>query len=103
MIKVSVLYPNSQQAEFNLDYYCNSHIPMVQEKLGNACKKVTVESGLCGAEPEASAPYIAMGHLYFDSLTKYQQAFAPHAEDLLNDIPNYTNVQPEIQISKVQL
>ncbi|WDE00005.1 EthD family reductase [Thalassomonas actiniarum] len=103
MIKVSVLYPNSEQAKFNLDYYCNSHMPMVQDKLGNACKKVAVESGLCGAKPEAAAPYIAMGHLYFDSLAEYQQAFAPHAEDILSDIPNYTNTQPEIQISQVQL
>jgi hypothetical protein len=34
MIKVSVLYPNKEGSKFDLGYYLNSHIPMVQEKLG---------------------------------------------------------------------
>ena len=44
-----------------------------------------------------------MGHLYFDSLAEFQAAFAPVATTLLGDIPNYTNVQPVIQISEVMM
>lgn len=101
MIKVSVLYPNNDGSKFDMKYYCFSHIPMVKNKLGDACKKVAVEQGLSGAEPSLPASYIAMGHLYFESVDAFQNAFSPHAEVILADIPNYTNVQPSFQISDV--
>jgi uncharacterized protein (TIGR02118 family) len=44
-----------------------------------------------------------MGHLYFDSVAECQAAFAPHAEAIMADITNYTNVQPVIQISEVKM
>ena len=31
MIKVSVFYPNEEGKKFDMDYYLNSHIPMVNE------------------------------------------------------------------------
>jgi len=33
MIKVSVFYPNTEGKKFDMAYYCNKHIPMVQQKL----------------------------------------------------------------------
>jgi len=32
MIKVNMLYPNEEGKKFDMDYYCNIHIPMVREK-----------------------------------------------------------------------
>ena len=103
MIKVSLFYPNGEGHEFNIDYYCNKHMPMVQEKLGAACRGVAVEQGLGGLEPGAPAPFAAMGHLLFDSLEDFQAAFGPHAATFMADIPNYTNIQPVIQISSVKI
>ena len=103
MIKVSVLYPNGADSTFDMDYYVSSHIPMVQAKLGDACKRVAVEEGLAGGAPDAPATYAAMGHLYFDSVEAFQAAFGPHAESILADIPNYTNTEPVLQISQVRI
>ena len=103
MIKVSVLYPNDEGKTFDMEYYCNKHMPMVQEKLGAACKGVAVEQGLGGAEPGSPATYIAMGHLYFDSVEAFQTAFGPNAEAIMGDIPNYTDTQPVIQVSEVKI
>ena len=103
MIKVSVLYPNDEGTSFNMDYYCNSHMPMVREKLGGACKNIAVEGGLGGGVPDSPPTYVAMGHLYFDSVEDFQSAFGPHADAIMSDIPNYTNAQPVIQISQVHL
>jgi uncharacterized protein (TIGR02118 family) len=103
MIKVSVFYPNSPDSTFDLDYYVNSHIPMVQGKLGAACTGVAVESGLGGGAPDAPATYTAMGHLYFDSVESFQEAFGPHAEAIMGDVPNYTNIEPVIQVSEVNV
>jgi uncharacterized protein (TIGR02118 family) len=102
MIKVSVLYPAGDGTKFDMDYYCKSHMPMVQQKLGAACKSIAVEQGIAGGAPGAPATYVAMGHLYFDSTDAFASAFGPHAQEILADIPNYTNTQPTIQISDVK-
>ena len=103
MIKVSVLYPNQEGSNFDMDYYCNSHIPMVREKLGATCKGVAVEQGTAGATPGSRPGFIAMGHLYFDTVEAFRAAFTPHAEAIMADIPNYTDIQPTLQISEVKI
>src|ERR1700746_1829892 len=97
----SVLYPNTAGCKFDMAYYLERHMPMVQQKLGPACKRMAVEEGIAGGAPGLPAAYVAMGHLYFDSTDAFQAAFAPHAQAILADIPNYTNTQPTIQISQV--
>jgi len=103
MIKVSVFYADRPGSKFNMDYYCNSHIPMVREKLGAACKCVAVDQGMSGAAPGSRPSFIAMGHLYFDTVEAFQAAFGPHADPIMADIPNYTDIQPTIQISEVKI
>ena len=103
MIKVSVFYANEEGKKFDMDYYLNSHIPMVQEKLGDTLKGGAVDQGLGGAEPGSPATYLAMAHLLFDSVEAFQSAFGPHAEAIMADIPNFTDIQPTIQISEVKI
>jgi uncharacterized protein (TIGR02118 family) len=103
MIKVSVLYPNHEGSRFDMEYYCRKHLPMVQERLGDACKGVAVERGISGAMPGSRAAFVAMGHVYFESVEAFQTAFGPHAEAIMGDIPNYTDIQPTIQISAVEI
>jgi len=66
MIKVSILYPKRSDTNFNMDYYVDHHMPMVQRLLGSALKGVLVEQGICGEKPGSPAPYIATGHLLFE-------------------------------------
>jgi uncharacterized protein (TIGR02118 family) len=103
MVKISVLYPHKDRSAFNMNYYLNNHIPMVRQKLGAACKGMAVEQGLAGGMPGTEPTYAAMGHLLFDSVESFQAAFAPHAATIMADIPNYSAVQPVIQISEVKL
>ena len=103
MVKVSVLYPNSDDCKFDMNYYLTKHMPMVKQKLGAALKSMAVEQGIAGGAPGAPATYVAMGHLYFDSVDAFQAAFGPHAPAILADIPNYTNTQPTIQVSEVRM
>lgn len=103
MIRVGVLYAYGDNKKFDMQYYCNTHIPLVKEKLGAACRRIDVDQGVGGAEPGSKPAFIAMAHLLFDSVDAFQKAFAPHADAILGDIPNYTDVQPIIQISEVRL
>ncbi len=103
MITVSVLYPNEAGAKFDMNYYLKSHIPMVQKKLGSALKGVVVEQGLGGGAPGTQAAYSTICHLRFDSVESFQGAFGPHAAAIQGDIPNYSSVQPVIQVSDVKV
>tara|TARA_B100000809_G_scaffold39367_1_gene34463 strand:- start:11229 stop:11552 length:324 start_codon:yes stop_codon:yes gene_type:complete len=101
MIKVSVLYTNIEDKSFDMDYYCNTHIPMVKELLGDALKGATVEKGLGGAFTGSKASYIAMGNMYYNSIKEFQTAFGPNAKQIMDDLPNFTDIEPVVQISEV--
>jgi len=103
MIRVSVLYPNTEGKKFDMAYYCNKHIPMVKQKLGAACKRIDVDQGLAGAQPGSRPGFAAMCYLSFDSVDAFQGAFGPHAEAIMGDIPNYTDIEPSIQINEVRM
>ena len=101
MTKVSVLYPNGENKTFDMDYYCNTHLPMVNELLGDFLKGATVEKGLGGATPGSTAPFAGMGNMYFDSVEDFGKAFGPNAEKIMGDLPNFTNIEPIVQVSEV--
>ena len=39
----------------------------------------------------------------FDSVQSFQASFAPHAQEIMEDIPKYTNSKPILQIGEVKL
>ena len=93
-VKVSVLYPASEGATFDMDYYMSKHLPLCKEVLGP--ESYSAEKGIPGQ------PYIAIGHLIFESMEAMQQGMSgPRAVEAQADIPNYTNVTPQIQISEI--
>lgn len=101
MIKVTVMYPNTPGARFNHDYYRDTHMPLVKTRMGDHCKTYTVDKGLGGGAPDAPAPYVAMCHIFCESVEAFQNGFGPHAEEIMSDIKNYTDLQPVVQISEV--
>lgn len=101
MIKVSVMYPNSPDAHFDDLYYRDKHMPMVKSLMGDYCKYYTVDRAL--SMTDRKAPYIAMGHLFCESIEAFNAGFGPHTDAIMGDIPNYTNQKPVIQISEVMV
>lgn len=101
MTKVSVLYANGAGKTFDMDYYMNTHIPLVKKLLGSALKGATVEHGIGGGAPGSTAPFAGMGNMYFDSPKAFGEAFGPHAAEILGDVPNFTNIEPMVQVSEV--
>lgn len=101
MIKVSVMYPNSPGARFDHTYYRDKHMPMVQALMGDSCKYYTVDKGLAGGSPDAPATYVGMCHIFCDSVEAFQAGFGPHADKIMADIANYTDLTPVLQISEV--
>lgn len=101
MIKVTVLYPNEEDKKFDLDYYVNTHIPLVQRLLGPmGLIRGEVEKGVSAADPNAPAPFVVVGHLYFNTTEEVHEGFRTHGREIMNDIKNYTEIKPTFQISE---
>lgn len=103
MIKLSVFYPQSAGKKFDMKYYLEKHIPMVKQKVGPALKNMAVDQGLTGGALAAAMTYVAMAHLTFDSLETLQASFGAQSASIIADVPNYTDIQPIIQISEVKM
>lgn len=101
MIKVSIMYPTTPEARFDHDYYRDQHLPLVADLLGDACQRWSVDRGLNDGQPGVDAPYVAMCHLYSESLEAFQAGFGPNVKQIMTDVANYTDITPVMQISEV--
>jgi len=103
MIKVSVFYANGEGKRFDMAYYCEKHMALIRRLCGAAVKGIAVEQGISGGAPGSAPAFLALGHVYFDSMESFQSSFVPHTNEFVGDVPNYTNIQPTIQISEVKM
>jgi hypothetical protein len=47
-------------------------------------------------------PCAAIGYFYVIDVAEYNKAIAQNRDIVINDIKNYTNIQPVIQISEIK-
>ena len=73
MIKVTILYAGGDDKTFDMDYYEKKHMPIV-----------------------------AVGYFYITDVAEYNKAITQNRDAVINDIKNYTNIQPVIQISEIK-
>ncbi len=101
MVVFTVLYPYAPGKRFDMDYYTSKHLGLVREKVGAALKAVSVDKGVSGSEPGSSPAYAAICRLCFDSPEDIATHLAPHDASFAADVPNFTDIVPEFQISEV--
>ena len=102
MVRVSVFYPNESGKKFDLDYYKKRHMGLVEERLRSfGLVRTEVDKGLAGGAPGSPAPYVCIGHVYFSSLEGFQNGMGAHGKEIMGDVPNYTDIAPQIQISEI--
>ena len=102
MIKVNFFYPNKEGAKFDHQYFNDSHFKLVNDRWSPmGLKEFGVEKGLAGGAPGSEAPYVAAGYVVFDSVEAFQAAFAAHGAEIVEDIKNYTDLQPVVQVSEI--
>ena len=93
MIKLSVLYPATEGAVFDHDYYRDLHVPLALQTWG--LESAEIDKGVDG-------PYLAAVHFRFESVEAVTAALSlDGTKDVTADVPNYTNVTPVTQISEV--
>jgi uncharacterized protein (TIGR02118 family) len=94
MYRVAILYPTTEGATFDHDYYLKSHIPMVAARLGENCTSWGVDKVLDG-------PYVAIGYLVVNDLTAFGAAMAEHGAEIIGDVANYTTIAPQMVVSEL--
>lgn len=102
MIRASFMYPAGEGKTFDHTYYAQKHVPLLKERLGPpGLLRFEIDKGLAGGAPGWAAPFVCVGQAYFNSLGDFQQAMKAHGKELVSDVPNFTNIQPQVQISEI--
>jgi len=93
MIRLSVLYPSTEGATFDHEYYRDKHVPLALRTWG--LQSAEIDRGVDG-------PYVAAVHFRFDSPEELQKAMASEGTgQILADVANYTSIAPVLQTSEV--
>lgn len=91
---------SAYQAKFDFNYYSTKHIPMVSRLLGANNKKTEIRKGI--ASPDgSSAAFVCIASIWISSIEEFQATLAKHGAEIMGDIPNYTDIQPIIQVDEV--
>jgi uncharacterized protein (TIGR02118 family) len=101
MMLLTVLYPAVDGSRFDADYYVDKHMPLVRDRLGSALKEFRAVSGLSGGAPGSAPTYQFLALLAFESAEAMGAGLGQHGEELFADVPNFTDVQPIVQVSEV--
>ena len=102
MIRASFLYPTTAGTRFDFDYYLERHVPMARRLLeGLGLVKLEVDRGVSGEEPGSAPRYVCVAHLYFETLDAFHRAMETAGDELGADVPNYTDVEIETQVSDI--
>lgn len=96
----TVLYANNPDLEFNLDYFCQKHQPLLKEHWGPlGLKEVTVVQLAPTLADGSKAPYIYQAITIWESTEHAMNAMgAEISQSLFADLPNFSNQQPMIMI-----
>lgn len=96
---VTVLYRNAPDLRFDFDYYVRRHIPLIQKVFGKGITRIELRK--CLNSPDGSPPeFLAVISIWLGDPDAYQAGLA-RSQELIADVPNFTNGQPVIQIGEV--
>lgn len=100
MIRMTVLYPRNDDTTFDWDYYRTQHAQLIADRWGEHLQRSETAKGLSGV-PKGDPDFVAIYTVYFSDRDALQSALRAGGADVQNDIPNFTNVQPIMQIDEV--
>ncbi|MCH8279074.1 MAG: EthD family reductase [Chloroflexi bacterium] len=102
MIRVTVAYTNQEGKKFDWDYFTGTHAEIVHREMDSrGMVGFEQDKGISGADPSTPPPFVGMAFLTFNTLDEVHQAFMAVGGTVMGDIPNYTDIEPTIQISEI--
>ena len=102
MIRVTVSFTNEPGKKFDWDYFTGAHMGILHSELGHrGLVRVETDRGISAPDPNAPPPFIGVVHLIFNTVEEVHTAFMAAGRPVMGDIPNYTDIQPTVQISEM--
>ncbi len=98
-VSLQVIYPIGTETHFDFDYYVGTHLPLVGEHMGSHIERTVVTKGIAGGS-EAPAGHYAIATIMFEDQDAMNDAMSK-AGPVLADLPNFTNVKPQMLIGEV--
>jgi uncharacterized protein (TIGR02118 family) len=98
-ISLQVIYPVTDDSTFDHDYYTATHLPLVAEHWGSFIESTLVTKGVAGG-PDVPAPYHAVATIVFADQNALQSAMKVGGP-VIADVPNFTNIRPQMLIGEV--
>ena len=98
-ISLQVVYPVSETSTFDHDYYLANHMPLVEKHMGAHIASQVVTRGQSGPG-DTPTPFHAIATFTFAGQDALDAALGA-AGPVLDDIPKFTNVQPQMMIGEV--
>lgn len=98
-VSLQVIYPVTEGTKFDHAYYADTHFQIVNEHMGAHIQTLVVTKGLAGG-PDTPAPYYAIATMTFADQAAMDAAMKA-AGPALEDIPNFTDVKPQMLIGEV--
>ncbi|MFK4752458.1 MULTISPECIES: EthD family reductase [Oceanospirillaceae] len=83
----------------NYEYYRERHMLLVRSLMGKTLLRQEIGVGISGCPSGDLAPCLVIGCIYFLSIEDFQKVFSGCGDKIFNDISNYTNMKPLIQVS----
>lgn len=101
MIRVTGLYQWQDGAHFDHEYYNAEHMRLTRDTLAtHGLLRLESDRYLSSAAP-VPGQIVAASNAYFPTLDVAQTAMAKVGKILMADLPNYTNLKPQIHLSVV--
>jgi uncharacterized protein (TIGR02118 family) len=92
-VRLSVLYPATEGAKFDHDYYATRHVPLCLSAWD--LDEAQIDKGIDG-------PYVAAVHFEFESMDELERRMgSPDTAKVVADVANYTTITPVRQLSEV--
>lgn len=98
-ITLQVCYPATEGTTFDHDYYLATHLPMVQDHIGQQMSGATASRGVAGGAG-APPPFHAIATLTFPDQAAFDTAMTKMGP-LVEDIPKFTDCQPQLLVGQV--
>ncbi|MDX6231894.1 MAG: hypothetical protein QOH68_862 [Nocardioidaceae bacterium] len=94
MFRIALLYPASDGTGFDHDYYVNTHMPLVAERLGEVCQGWSTDRPVGGR-------LVAIGYLTVTDQAEFGRLMQANRDEFTADIANCTGSTPEVVFSEI--
>jgi uncharacterized protein (TIGR02118 family) len=92
---LTILYKNSDDVRWDVDYYRKHHMPLIMRLYGpQAIGRFELRKGDAGQAPGTKPAFIGCVNIYINDQSAFDAAGKEHGPTLVEDVPHFSSVMP---------